>query len=136
MTCRPSACTANIVHAFTDTPSSSTVQAPQDDVSQPTLVPVSPQTSRRYCTSRSLGSTSSLRSESFTVKETCIAPPIPGRDLLDRRVAPTLAHDLRRVQISPRAVVDAVRSGGAAGPMSRPSTGFAPDACHPDLDHR
>ena len=36
----PSACTASTVHDFTDSPSSSTVQAPHDDVSQPTLVPL------------------------------------------------------------------------------------------------
>ena len=38
----PSACTASIVQDFTDSPSTRTVQAPHDDVSQPTLVPVSP----------------------------------------------------------------------------------------------
>ena len=43
----PSAWTASTVHDFTDSPSSSTVQAPQDDVSQPTFVPVSPSCSRR-----------------------------------------------------------------------------------------
>jgi hypothetical protein len=39
---RPSTCTAKRVHDFTDSPSSSTVHAPQLVVSQPTLVPVSP----------------------------------------------------------------------------------------------
>ena len=43
----PSAWTASTVHDFTDSPSTRTVQAPHDDVSQPTLVPVSPTTSRR-----------------------------------------------------------------------------------------
>ena len=43
----PSAWTASIVHDFTDSPSTSTVQAPHDEVSHPTLVPVSPTTSRR-----------------------------------------------------------------------------------------
>ena len=43
----PSAWTASIVQDFTDSPSRSTVQAPHDDVSQPTFVPVSPSTSRR-----------------------------------------------------------------------------------------
>jgi hypothetical protein len=43
----PSACAASIVHDFTDSPSTSTVHAPHDDVSQPTLVPVSPHASRR-----------------------------------------------------------------------------------------
>ena len=71
----PSACTANIVHDFTDSPSTSTVQVPHDDVSQPTFVPVRPQTSRRYWTSRSRGSTSSSRVASLTAIETRIAPP-------------------------------------------------------------
>ena len=38
----PSAWTASIVQHFTDSPSTSTVQAPQHDVSQPTFVPVRP----------------------------------------------------------------------------------------------
>ena len=42
-----SACTASTVHDFTDWPSSSTVHAPQDVVSQPMLVALSPSTSRR-----------------------------------------------------------------------------------------
>ena len=51
VTAAPSACAASIVHDFTDSPSTSTVHAPQLDVSHPTLVPVSPHASRRYCTS-------------------------------------------------------------------------------------
>ena len=43
----PSAWTASMVQDFTDSPLTNTVQAPHDDVSQPTLVPVSPTTSRR-----------------------------------------------------------------------------------------
>ena len=58
VTVAPSACAASIVHDFTDSPSTSTVHAPHDDVSQPTLVPVSPHASRRYCTSSVRGSTS------------------------------------------------------------------------------
>ena len=54
----PSACAASIVHDFTDSPSSSTVHAPQLDVSQPIFVPVRPHDSRRYCTSNVRGSTS------------------------------------------------------------------------------
>ena len=38
----PAACTASTVHDFTDSPSSSTVQAPQEVVSQPTLAARSP----------------------------------------------------------------------------------------------
>ena len=37
----PSACAANIVHDFTDSPSIRTVHAPHEDVSHPILVPVS-----------------------------------------------------------------------------------------------
>ena len=48
----PSACAASIVQLFTDSPPTSTVHAPHDDVSQPTLVPVSAHASRRNCTSR------------------------------------------------------------------------------------
>ena len=54
----PSACTARQVHDLTATPSSSTVQAPHWLVSQPTLVPVRPPSSRRKWTSSSRGSTS------------------------------------------------------------------------------
>ena len=43
----PSACTASTVQDFTDSPSTSTVQAPQEVVSQPMLVALSPTTSRR-----------------------------------------------------------------------------------------
>ena len=38
---------AKAVQLFTDSPSTSTVHAPQDDVSQPIFVPVRPSTSRR-----------------------------------------------------------------------------------------
>jgi len=50
-TSRPSAWAASTVHDFTDLPSSRTVHAPQDVVSQPTLVAVRLATSRRKCTS-------------------------------------------------------------------------------------
>ena len=43
----PSAWAASTVHDFTDSPSSSTVHAPHDVVSQPTFVPVRPSVSRR-----------------------------------------------------------------------------------------
>ena len=58
VTADPSAWAANIVHDFTDSPSSSTVHAPHDDVSQPTFVPVRPHASRKYWTSSVRGSTS------------------------------------------------------------------------------
>ena len=43
----PSAWTASRVHDFTDSPFRWIVQDPHDEVSQPTLVPVSPRPSRR-----------------------------------------------------------------------------------------
>src|SRR5690606_8669285 len=58
VTSPPSAWTASTVQDLTASPSSSTVQAPQWLVSQPTWVPVRPSTSRRYWTSSSRGSTS------------------------------------------------------------------------------
>src|SRR5258706_11396034 len=54
----PSACTANMLQLFTALPSSSTVHAPQSEVSQPMCDPVSPATSRRQWIRSSLGSTS------------------------------------------------------------------------------
>src|SRR6266508_4840260 len=59
VTCRPSAWTANIVHAFTGLPSSRTVHTPQLVVSHPIWVPVRPARVRMRSTSRTLGSTSS-----------------------------------------------------------------------------
>src|SRR4029078_13322335 len=46
----PLACTANMVHDFTDMPSISTVQAPQWVVSHPIWVPVIARFSRMKCT--------------------------------------------------------------------------------------
>src|SRR6202453_2521602 len=69
---RPSACTANIVQLFTDLPSSSTVHAPQLEVSQPMWVPVRSSSSRKACTSRSRGSTSRVCSTPLTRKVTFI----------------------------------------------------------------
>jgi hypothetical protein len=62
--------TASTVHDFTDSPSSSTVHAPQEDVSQPTFVPVSPSCSRRKYTSSWRGSTSASRRSPLTVSDT------------------------------------------------------------------
>ncbi len=63
----PSVWTANIVHDFTGTPSTSTVQAPQLVVSQPMCVPVRPSVSRRKWTSRRRFSTSCEREAPLTV---------------------------------------------------------------------
>ena len=71
----PSAWAANIVHDFTDSPPTSTVHAPHEDVSQPILVPVRPQASRRNWTSRVRGSTSCCWLAPFTVMLICIGPP-------------------------------------------------------------
>ena len=56
----PSAWTVSTEQLFTLLPFSATVQAPQLLVSQPTTVPTLPSRSRRYCTSSSRGSTSSV----------------------------------------------------------------------------
>src|SRR5688572_7853808 len=72
VTSRPSAWTASIVHDLTAWPSRRTVHAPQSDVSQPTWVPVRPQTSRRNWTSSSRGSTSCSRVVPLTRIETSI----------------------------------------------------------------
>src|SRR5262249_53711965 len=46
------------------------------EVSQPILVPVNPQSSRRYCTRSVRGSTSWDCDEPLTVIETCTSPPL------------------------------------------------------------
>src|SRR6202042_614450 len=58
VTSHPSAWAASTVQDLTDLPSSRTVQAPQDVVSQPTLVAVRFATSRTKCTSSVRSSTS------------------------------------------------------------------------------
>ena len=58
VTSRPSAWAASTVQDFTDSPSSSTVHAPQEVVSQPMLVAVKPATSRTKCASSNRSSTS------------------------------------------------------------------------------
>src|SRR3954464_10324328 len=71
VSCRPSACTANIVQAFTGLPSSSTVHTPQLVVSHPMCVPVRT-SSRRMKSARSMrGSTSALCSLPLTVTVIC-----------------------------------------------------------------
>jgi hypothetical protein len=54
------------VHDFTGSPSISTTQAPQLEVSQPQCVPVSPSVSRRKCTSSVRGSTSRVTCSPLT----------------------------------------------------------------------
>src|SRR5207302_606925 len=55
------------VQDLTGVPSSQTAHTPQLEVSQPQWVPVSPSSSRRKCTSSSLGSTSLVHCSPFTV---------------------------------------------------------------------
>src|SRR5262245_30816517 len=96
----PSAWAANIVHDFTDSPSSRIVQAPHDDVSQPILVPVRPQSSRRYCTRSVRGSTSWDCDEPFTVIETCTCSPLDARPRPDAiRGASELSLDVLREEV-------------------------------------
>ena len=66
----PSAWAASTVQDFTDSPSSSTVHAPQEVVSQPTLVAVRPATSRTKCTSSIRSSTSAATWLPLTVRST------------------------------------------------------------------
>src|SRR5687768_5994318 len=61
-----------MVQLFTDSPSSRTVQAPHEVVSQPTLVPVRPSASRRWKTSSVRGSTSLSNDVPLTVIDTRI----------------------------------------------------------------
>src|SRR5690349_10308342 len=73
VTSPPSACAARTVQDFTACPSRRTVQAPQSVVSQPTCVPVRPQTSRRNSTSSRRGSTSRRSVVPLTLMETSIS---------------------------------------------------------------
>src|SRR5215471_8682158 len=54
-----------------------TVHAPQSDIPQPNLVPVSPATSRRYQSSGMSGSPSKVCSFPFTLKRIIRCPPGP-----------------------------------------------------------
>src|SRR5215470_20300558 len=74
----PSAITASTVHDLTGVPSSHTTQTPQFEVSHPQWVPVSASSSRRKCTSSSLGSTSRRYSVPLTVTLICIGLDLPS----------------------------------------------------------
>src|SRR6266542_4268204 len=79
-TARPSACTARKVQDLMGTPSTSTVQAPQPEVSQPRWVPVSRSSSRRKWASSRRGSPSALRSAPLTLtvlRMRLRTPPVP-----------------------------------------------------------
>src|SRR5258708_25004033 len=76
----PSTCTASCVHDLTGCPSSSTVQAPQLVVSQPTCVPVRARLTLKKSTRRTRGSTSPLFSAPLTRMVTFMtSPPEPHR---------------------------------------------------------
>jgi len=62
---------ARTVHDFTGSPSMSTTQVPQFDVSQPQWVPVSPISSRRRGTSSRRGSMSRVYSSPLTDTVIC-----------------------------------------------------------------
>ena len=115
----PSACAASIVHDFTDSPSTSTVHAPHDDVSQPTLVPVSPHASRRYCTSSVRASTSWSCAPPLTVIAICI-----GRDLV------------RTWRTSSRAVSGSAQLVDRDDRADQLAVGEAHDAVGVDHEHR
>ena len=59
---------AGIRQAQTGLPSTSTVQAPQSPASQPTLVPVSRNSSRKTCDNRLTGGTDTLTAAPLTSK--------------------------------------------------------------------
>jgi hypothetical protein len=79
----PTADTANIRHARTGSPSTSTVQAPQTPCSQPTWVPVSPRSWRSASDSSRRAGTVTWCATPFTVRRTScscslILVPPPG----------------------------------------------------------
>src|SRR4051794_17771218 len=65
-TSAPSACTANMRHARTASPSTSTVHAPHTPCSHPRWVPVSVQSSRRKSARVLRGSTNARRTDPLT----------------------------------------------------------------------
>src|SRR5678815_2907484 len=106
-----------MVQDFTDSPSSSTVHAPHAEVSQPTLVPVSPQTSRRYCTRSMRGSTSSCRDDSLTVIESLMTSPLAITARL-----PRVRNSRASVVVRPEGAVDGAgwRAAMSFGLLDRP----------------
>ena len=71
----PSAWAASTVQDFTDSPSSSTVHAPQEVVSQPMFVAVKPATSRTKCASSNRSSTSASTCLPLTLIATFTGQP-------------------------------------------------------------
>ena len=79
----PSTCAAKTVQDFMDSPFRWTVQAPQDEVSHPILVPVKPADSLMNWTRRVRGSTSSVWVTPFILRLTSTCFPFsPTRNLV------------------------------------------------------
>src|SRR5262249_24162170 len=87
----PPACTAKTVHDFTGVPSSNTVHAPHDVVSQPRCVPVRPSVSRRKCVSSSRVSTSAECAVPLTVSVSALVI-VPSRTETTSVMAPPFGH--------------------------------------------
>src|SRR5258707_6504270 len=86
-----------MVQLFTACPSTITVHAPHNEVSQPTCVPVRFSTSRMYCTSSRRGSTSFWCVTPFTVTLIVffMEPPLCAAwELLDARHTKCFAREL------------------------------------------
>jgi len=90
VTSHPSACPVATRHAQTGSPSSSTVQAPQSPASHPTLVPVSPSSSRSTRESRCTGELETVTARPFT------------RNAMDRALASALGSRVPAISRSPR----------------------------------
>ena len=76
----PSVIAASTVQDFTGSPSIRTTQVPQLLVSQPQWVPVRPSVSRRWCTSSTRGSTSSVISVPFSPVVICTGVSSSARE--------------------------------------------------------
>src|SRR5690349_11413242 len=112
---RPSACTANKVHALTASPSTWTTQAPHWLVSQPTCVPVRPSCSRSNCTSNVRPSTVAETGLPFTVRLTVFCIDIsPAFNTRPPRVAESLGGVLCRLRFRLKASRRGFLSGYAA----------------------
>ena len=121
--CLPAACTANMRHERTGSPSISTVQAPQTPCSQPTWVPVCPQSSRMASASVRRGSTAIA----------CARPLMMKRDIaLLAHAACSLARNAARMRCGVAGISSISTPNGdsaslmalitaAGGPMAPPS---------------
>src|SRR4051794_32101531 len=99
LTSWPSHMTASVVHDLTGSPSISTVQTPQLEVSQPQCVPVRPSVSRRKWTSSSRGSTSAVRASPLTVTVISTVLDLLGERALGRAADGAQRELLREVTL-------------------------------------